>query len=261
MSSPFLNYKMMSAVDPGEFRSKVPFPWINVESFLTAEGFKTLLHDYPHIDLFEQHRGIKRRFGQKPHDRYYLAYGESIHHPLGYGGPGVAHREDLSPSWRDFIDELETGPYGNFVEKLLRCVKVKPRYDWHIGRSGSEVSPHMDADAKVATHLFFFNTSEDWDAGWGGETLILDGKTPDAMNPRFNDFARRTPIKVLNNHSLLFQNTDNAWHGVEALRCPAGAMRRLFNVVFERVGAEHQSMIYRAGMVGVEHNVMQVDTM
>src|SRR5689334_13894937 len=96
MSSSFLNYKMMSSIDPATFRAKAPFPWFNFHSLLTRQGFKMLLRDYPRIDLFEQHRGIARHFGQKPHDRYYLAYGESIHHPADYVGPGVARRSDLA---------------------------------------------------------------------------------------------------------------------------------------------------------------------
>ncbi len=256
MSSSFLNYKVMSAIDPGEFRSKVPFPWINLDSLLTDEGFKTLLRDYPDIDLFEQHRGIERRFGQRPHDRYYMAFGESIHHAVDRQGRGIAHRADLSVAWRDFIDELETGAYRRLVEQLLGGIKSKPRYDWHIGVTGSEVSPHVDADAKVATHLFFFNTDKDWYPRWGGETLILDGKLVDAMNPGFNDFTSRRRIKTLDNHSLLFQNTPKAWHGVETLKCPKGARRRLFNVVFEHIGAENQPMLYRAGFVEPQHHSM-----
>jgi hypothetical protein len=37
----------------------------------------------------------------------------------------------------------------------------------------------------------------------------------------------------VDNHSFLFRNTPDAWHGASALTCPPGSYRRLFNVIFE----------------------------
>jgi len=249
METAFLNYKLLDHFDVSEFQARSPFPWARFEALLTSDGFGRLSTNYPSVNLFEEHKGLKRHYDQKPHDRYYLAYQESIHHPGEYVGRGVVKRQDLKSPWRDFIDELETGPYQSFVARALGGIAVKPRYDWHIGVRGSEVSPHVDANAKVATHCFYFNGDTDWNSSWGGQFLILEGNTSDTMSPRFEDFTGVTTVEILNNCSILFRNTGLAWHGVRPLTCPTkGAYRRLFNVVFERIGSDDQPILFRAGM-------------
>jgi hypothetical protein len=123
---------------------------------------------------------------------------------------------------------------GVFDHKLFLVLHVfQIRYAWHIGVTHSEVSPHKDAEQKAGTHIFYFNTSDDWDTTWDGSTLVLGNKLKDAMNPDFSDFTTVIPTQFTNNHSFLFKNTSNAWHGVKPLNCPQGKYRRLFNVIFE----------------------------
>jgi len=249
MPKNYINYDLIGNFNLADFQSKKPFPWVNFGSFLTADGFNELLNDYPDIELFEEHKDIKRRYGQEPHNRYYLAYQESIHHEHDYVGKGIAQLSDLPTSWQNFIEELETGAYKQFISTALGTSDFKPRLDWHIGVTHSEVSPHIDADAKIATHLFFFNSDRDWKPAWGGETLILNGKKSNVMNPDFDDFSEEMKIEILNNHSFFFQNTAQAWHGVKALTCPQGAYRKLFNVIFEFTNSQDQPLLYRAGLV------------
>jgi hypothetical protein len=49
-----------------------------------------------------------------------------------------------------------------------------------------------------------------------------------ARHLRFRERGR-----TQSDHSFLFKNTPNAWHGVSALTCPTGSYRRLFNIIFE----------------------------
>lgn len=235
MSESFINYDLLEEFAVEQFRSREPYPWANLQGFLTLEGFARLHRDFPPLGLFEEHRGINRDYGQRPHDRYYLAYQTSIYHPGEQPEKGVIRREHLPGSWRAFMDELETSErYHEFVRRALGVEAFQTRYAWHLGFRGSEVSPHVDSRDKLGTHIIYFNTSDEWDPSWGGETLALGGRRTEAMNPDFSDFSTSAAVHVLDNGSFLFKNTPEAWHGVRPLTSPPTKFRRLFNVIFER---------------------------
>lgn len=222
--------------------------WINLSGFLNETFFMSLYESYPDLLFFEEHRGLKRAFGQTPHDRFYLSLEKSIFHLNDYEGPGVIQIHQLAQCWQDLIGELNDSPYNDFISSVLQLGKYKARYDWHIGFNGSEVSPHIDGSTKLASHLMYFNTSTDWKQDWGGRTLILNSKRTSAMNPTFEDFDEKVGIDFLDNKSLIFKNTPNSWHGVESLKCPANKFRRLFNVIFEIDNADELSLSQRANM-------------
>jgi hypothetical protein len=205
---------------------------------LAPERFSALCRDFPSLELFEWHQDLPRRQGQKPHNRYYLAYESSIYRSSGRESRGVARHGELPAAWQGFLEELEeSAEYRSFVERMLGATAFETRYAWHVGVTGSEVSPHVDSAKKLATHIFYFNTPADWEEAWGGQTVILAERRRDVGNPDFADFAREWSVPFLGNRSLLFRNTAEAWHGVRPLRCPEGRHRRLFNVVFEAEGA------------------------
>jgi hypothetical protein len=106
-------------------------------------------------------------------------------------------------------------------------------FSWHLGTDGAEVCPHVDAPRKLGTHIFYFNTADDWEPAWGGSTLVLSDHPADCAAPDFSDFRRVERTETNGNRSFLFKNQPNAWHGVRTLRCPADAQRRLFNVVIQ----------------------------
>lgn len=230
----FINYELLKSFEAKSFIHNQPFPWYNFHNLLTLEGFQQLLKDFPSLELFEKHQGLERVYGQRPHDRYYLAYETSIYHQVERKDKGIINKQDLPASWQMFVHELETSQiYHNFIKSLFEVADFQIRYAWHVGVTNSEVSPHKDAEQKAGTHIFYFNTSDDWDTSWDGSTLVLGNKLKNVMNPDFKDFTTAIPTQFTNNHSFLFKNTPNAWHGVKPLTCPQGKYRRLFNVIFE----------------------------
>jgi hypothetical protein len=232
MSDNFVDYELLRAFDVDGFKNRSPFPWHNLGGFLTTEGFHALYDDFPPLDLFERHNERPRVHGQRPHNRYYLAYEKSVYHKEG--DSGVVRHDQLPAAWQRFMDELETSDeYHDFIRRALGVPAFSPRYAWHVGTQGSEVSPHLDDPKKLGTHILYFNTSDEWNPEWGGATLVLGGKQTEAMNPDFADFETRDEARIVDNHSFLFKNTPHAWHGVTALTCPPGSYRRLFNVIFE----------------------------
>lgn len=234
MINSFIDYKLIESFDQQFFSQNQPFPWYNFHNFLTSEGFQQLLTDFPSLELFEKHQGLERVYGQRPHNRYYLAYETSLYHQIEHQDKGIVDYKQLPTSWQMFIQELESSQaYQSFMKSLFDVKDFQIRYAWHMGVTNSEVSPHRDAEQKIGTHIFYFNTSDDWKTSWDGATLVLGNKLNDLMNPDFSDFTTVIPTELTNGHSFLFKNTPNAWHGVKPLTCPEGKYRRLFNVIFE----------------------------
>lgn len=235
MGCDFLNESLIRSFPEEEFRSATPFPWFNSHEFLTPEAFRLLHDEFPPLELFERHEGMRRPHEQRPHDRFYLAYESNLYHEVGSPpGKGTVSHSELPEPWQRLLDEITTcEPYLGLIRRLFGESSFRIRFAWHMGFTGSEVSPHVDSPDKIGTHIFFFNRSDEWDPAWGGSTLVLEGKREGGKSPDFTAFTRVVPIDIRDNSSFLFKNTPQAWHGVEALAAPAGHYRRLFNVVFE----------------------------
>lgn len=232
----FMNRALLASFDRQAFLDRKPYPWRNVENFLTPEGFAALDRDFPSLELFEKHAGIERAYGQRPHNRYYLAYGSSIYHGkyIEKSDKGIVRHHELPLVWQQFITDLETNEdYHALIKSLFGVPEYNVRYAWHVGFNGCEVSPHMDSPDKIGTHILYFNTSETWKSEWGGATLVLSDKRTESLNPDVSDFGKVEASSILDNRSFLFKNDPNGWHGVEPLKCPEGAYRRLFNIIFE----------------------------
>jgi hypothetical protein len=235
MNNCFINYKLLQSLNIEKFKQNKPFPWFNFQSFLTPEAFRELYLSFPPLEIFEKHVGMERGYGQRPHNRYYLAYEDSIYNNLHReNNEGIVKKVDLPIPWQRFIEELETNQiYNDFIKSAFEVSNYHVRYAWHLGFNGSEVSPHQDSKKKIGTHIFYFNNSEDWETTWGGSTLVLGGKSTNSQNPEFEDFTIIKSTQVADNYSFLFKNTVDSWHGVRALTCPPGKFRKLFNVIYE----------------------------
>jgi hypothetical protein len=162
--------------------------------------------------------GRKRAHGQKPHDRYSLEYHPDL---------------DLHPAWHQFIAELNGPVYQGWLARLFATTRFTLTYHWHYAPRGASVSPHCDAKRKLGSHIFYFNTEDEWDRDWGGQTVILDDNGRFSRNsaPEFEDFDQSWVADAMGNRSLLFQRQGNSWHGVQALDCPEGRLRKVFIVV------------------------------
>src|SRR3954467_5394637 len=97
-----------SLEDPlDRFEKAVPFPWVALEGVLFPEAFARLRLDFPSLSLFECHQGLPRAGGQRPHNRFYLAYESSIYTHLEHRERGIARRDQLPEAWQAFLRELE----------------------------------------------------------------------------------------------------------------------------------------------------------
>ena len=215
----YLNFDVLDSFDPASFQETKPFPWVNPSGGLTDEGFQKLIDNMPDVALFKHNMGYARRAGQKPHDRYSLEYTPEL---------------EVPEPWEVFIRELRSDRYRNWVAGLFGEKKPpKFRFHWHYTPSACSVSPHCDAMREFGSHIFYFNSEQDWDPKWGGDTLVFDdgGKLDRNSAPSFDDFKGVSTACSLGNHSMLFKNGPHSWHGVEEIECPEGEMRKVFIVV------------------------------
>ena len=217
----YVDFERLEKIDEHDYQSRHPFPWINPDRILTDAGFAALVETLPDVDQFDASFGVERKNAQQAHDRFVLEYTEDL---------------DLAKPWRDCIAELRSERYKANLCRLLGERSVVLNFHWHYTPGGCSVSPHADSIRKAGSHIFYFNTPEDWDASWGGHTVLLDdgGTIPYRSSPSFDDFRSEIASEAIGNRSLLFSRTDRAWHGVRPVCCPEGHLRKVFIVVINR---------------------------
>src|SRR5262249_37835723 len=151
ISMKYINESMMHGLDAGAFQQQRPYPWLNPEGFLTAEGFARLAESLPELELFDKRFGEKRKHGQAPHDRLALQSRPEL---------------PLAPRGRDFVDELRSPVYRRFLGRMFGRRALRLVLHWHYTPKGCSVSPHCDARRKLGSHIFYFNTERDWRPDW-----------------------------------------------------------------------------------------------
>jgi hypothetical protein len=214
----YLDFDRLESLDASGFQQRKPYPWINPVGLITEEGYRRLVRSLPDIDKFTQVFGLQRSHGQKPHDRYALDYHEDL---------------DVAQPWHEFVAELRGLAYRRFLKRMFGRGRFRLGFHWHYTPNGCSVSPHCDAKRKLGSHIFYFNTEQDWNPAWGGETLILDDRDRFKREsaPEFGDFDRVIETETLDNRSLLFARRQKSWHGVREIHCPDDACRKVFIVV------------------------------
>ena len=218
----YLNLARLDSLDGDDFQSQHPFPWINPEGVLTDSGHQRLVETLPDVSLFKESFGYRRKHGQQAHDRYVLEYSDGL---------------PVAEAWKNFIAELRGPDYHDFVCRMLGIRRFDLNCHWHYATTGCSVSPHLDAARKYGSQVFYFNTAQDWDPDWGGQTDVLSdthrrSRTP---NPEFEDLETVATSQTIGNYSLLFARGAHSWHGVRELNCPKDRMRKVFIVVINRL--------------------------
>ncbi len=214
----YLHYERLEAIEPEDYRSQKPYPWANPEGLLRPEAFELLRETLPNVSLLEPFFGKARKGGQRPHDKYQLEYTD--------GSP-------VAEPWRAFIEELKGERYRRHMCRLFGVRSLSVNFHWHYAPRGCSVSPHCDSKRKLGSHVFYFNTADDWKAEWGGQTVVLDdhGRFPTDSAPDFDDFDQAIDSVAMGNRSFVFTRRGDSWHGVRPIRCPEGLMRKVFIVV------------------------------
>jgi len=214
----YIDYAKLDAIDISAYRNTQPYPYLNPAGILTDEAFEVLRTNLPPMEVMQPFFGVQRSHGQQAHDRYVLEYEDHL---------------EIPAPWREFIQELRGSRYKRFMYKAFDTRFLQLNFHWHYTPNGRSVSPHCDAKHKLGSHIFYFNTEQDWDSQWGGETVVLDdgGRFERESAPKFEDFDRIIHADAMGNRSFLFTRRGNSWHGVQEIKCPEGRYRKVFIVV------------------------------
>ncbi|WP_248277963.1 2OG-Fe(II) oxygenase [Brasilonema sp. UFV-L1] len=131
----------------------------------------------------------------------------------------------LSHVWQQLIEGLWTDSYREALEKMSGLELKDCAIDIGFRRYnvGHLHRPHTDEPNKVLTHLLFFN--QQWSLDWGGCLRILKDSQPESA---FQD------ILPLSHYSVVIVRSDNSWHTVTPLTCPASECRLALRVAFFR---------------------------
>lgn len=218
---PYLDTQKMASISAEAFQNNSPFAWSSFDALIRDDGYDELREALPPIERFTPVFGRRRKHGQQSHDRYVLEHTAWL---------------DLPEPWRQFVKELKSDSYRDFVARLLGRDDFLLHFHWHYTPNGCSVSPHCDATWKLGSHIFYFNAEDDWDPSWGGETVILDdaGRFGSASAPAFEDFVDAHEGPSLGNASLMFRRDEHSWHGVREIRCPKDRYRKVFIVEFRQ---------------------------
>lgn len=218
MNTKYLNQDALDRLSAETFQRQRPYPWAEVRDILADPGFQRLRESLPDVSRFETIVFPKTPYGGVGHDRY------SFHYQRGMR---------LAQPWEEFLAELQAPSYLAFLRRVfgIPCnQRLILTFEWYYAWHGCGVAPHCDARRKLGTHVFYFNTQEDWDPGWGGSILILDDdeRFHRRSNPRLADLKTTVSLPAMGNASLLFQRTAHSWHGVHPLQSPPDHLRKIF---------------------------------
>jgi len=100
----YFDYNCLDAVPAETFRGQKPYPLAHMRGTLTDEGWSTLRETLPDIAQFRLMVGVKRGYGQAPHNR------------------GILHYRDwmtCAEPWKGFIAELHGRAYDSFLRRML----------------------------------------------------------------------------------------------------------------------------------------------
>ncbi len=216
----YLDPVKLETFDERAFRATRPYAWINPEGFIHDEAFALLREKLPDPSMFDAEFTEDRPNERTPHNRLALKYSDEL---------------DIAPEWHEFVKELRGMEYRRFLHRAYGRSMLALTFHWHYTPKSCSVSPHCDALRKLGSHIFYFNTEEDWQDSWGGHTVVLDdgGRFDRKAAHEFEEFEEIGRSRILGNRSFLFARNESSWHGVHEIDCPEGAYRKVFIVVVE----------------------------
>lgn len=211
--------KLLSA-SADAFKGQIPFPFSVIEGLLTPWGYQRLVSQLPDPKHFE-----------KPgHSRLQLEF-ENL------SSPNI-----IPQPWREFISELQSPKYKEFLKRMYAHPYIGVRYHWYYAFDGYVIPPHCDHPGKLGSHIFYLNTDSDWQKEWGGGTVVLSPlKVGEVYSPEtdhkkeYSDFNLVNVSGPIGNVSMMFERTENSWHGMQKVSCPEGRSRNVFIIVIDRM--------------------------
>jgi hypothetical protein len=186
-------------------------------SFETAEPFRHLV-----IDDF-----LAPAYCQELTERFPAFDREHALDQFGHAGRKAVFQDlpKLGAAYQRFDRMLRSREFLSFVGEITSIPKLLYDPDYvgggtHENLDGQELDPHVDFNYHPRTrhhrrlNLILFLNPE-WDAAWGG---CLELHRNPWLPPEENTISTIVPVA---NRCVLFETSENSWHGFSRIRIPA----------------------------------------
>jgi hypothetical protein len=206
----------VAAIEEAKLQSD-PFEWAFVTDLFAAQDADALASSYPR-DHFKTVAGYDGEKGYEYEARSLIGMGANI----------PSHAEALSPAWRRLADDLVSPGYRATMSTLTRRDLTSAPIEVNVFHytPGSWLGPHLDLEAKVATHVLYFNRT--WNVADGGcLTILRSSDMTDVV-------SEVSPI--VGNSSVLVRSS-KSWHAVSRVVDDCRRSRRSMTVTFYRAGS------------------------
>lgn len=235
----FINPEVMgSLADYAKaFQSGQPFRHVVIDRFLTPEFCEQICSEFP---AFESRHAV---------DENKTVGGKATRETVRLLGPAFEQADDLvqAPEFLGLVEHI-TG---------IDQIHYDPFYfggGTHENRAGQDLDPHIDFNYHPVSNqhrrlnlIIYLN--DEWDDAWGGSLQLH--RDP-YLEPDEDEIVTVTPLM---NRCVIFETTENSWHGFERIELPGDKQqlsRKSFAVYFytdERPAAES----------AVEHSTVYVE--
>ncbi len=214
-----------------QYQNAQPFPWIQIDGFLSSAFADEVTRSYPPFD-------VAVRMG-----RQFQAVNENLKVQVcDYASfPDPVKQLSDAVSSPQFLEDLS---YITGIPKLLWDTNFSGGGMHETARSGW-LDVHIDfniheglGSAHRRLNILIFLNPE-WDERWGGTLELWDKDVK----------TRAHGITPIHNRCVLFETSDLSWHGVTAVNCPDGVVRKSF-------AAYYYTREAPAGWDGRAHNTI-----
>jgi len=193
-----------------------PFDHIVIDDFFPIERAKKLAEEFPEYD----------------HSSWLL-----------YNSP--LEKKKSNNNWYDFPPETyKTFTFLNsteFIDLLSEKMDIETLYPdiglhgggWHIHARGGKLNIHLDYSIHPKTGLqrklnLIIYLTEGWKTEWGGGLELWSHN-----NKTNKPLRREVTIDNVFNRAILFDTTQNSWHGLpQPIECPEGVYRKSLAVYY-----------------------------
>lgn len=211
-----LDYEALAATaerDRELYVAASPFPHIVIRDFLPPDVLAEAVKGFPSPESITDWRRADAK-----DDAGRIAQS----HKLGY-----SNLLRLSPIIRSLLNELNSGPFLKYMERLTGIDHLLPDPSLtgggvHQYLPGAVLRVHADFNRLPGYELdrrlnLLVYLNDDWQASWGGGLELWDSEMRACVKK----------VAPVANTCVVFSTTSNSYHGMpEPLACPEGVTRR-----------------------------------
>lgn len=206
-----------------------PFNYLVIDNFLPTEIAEEVSLEFPNIE-----------------SEFWYEYNNFIEVKKA-----CSNWDRIPASIYKVISSLLRPCFTKELEKLTGC-ELFPDYGLHGGGihchgPGGKLNTHKDYSIHPKTGLqrklnIIIYVSKNWDPSWGG-SLGFWSNNPDTEQPD----KLITSIECVFNRAVIFDTTQNSWHGLpDAIKCPENKSRNSIAVYYNCIPGEEVEQRYKA---------------